>query len=248
MTTTTWILFGLCALLVAALAFALRQQRLTHERLERLVELDAMHTTQAEELADLATHWEKRFWSLFRASEQLIGERDAIKDIYRDSVNKHLEGQALLSASLTKTRARAVALVNIVNEERARRAAMIEQIGKRQSRSDREGAVATVRALCQEAPTRTITDDELEALDAFPRGKVEEYFEQIKAWSKQAVDEDKRLERQLRGDRAKWDEHYRALAASARGGPPPRTDPPEPKPSPPSDSLGGLTVQEVVPL
>jgi hypothetical protein len=186
-----------------------------------------------DKLATMAKHWERRFWSLHRAVEQLIGERDGWKATYSESVQKHLNGQAVLEQGLTKSRAANVALVRLVNAERERRKRIIEL-----AQAERVDAEAIV-AVAAEAPTRPLSDAKLESLDAYPRGKVEAYFNDIVRWNEQAKKSQAELVEQLGADRAHWDEHFAALASPA----PPSSD--GARVPLPAESLDGLTVQEI---
>lgn len=220
---------------VACLVMAVRTMRAARGQLRYESEMRGQLEADATKLGKIATNWERRFWSLHHAVDKLLGERDGWKHTYNESVNKHLNGQAVLEQGLTKSRAAAVALAKVVNEERERRKRVLDLV----SSKDRKPSLAAIKAIVEEAPTKPLHDGNIEELGAYPRGAVESYFNNIIRWNEQAKKSQEQLKEQLAADREHWEEHFEALVPDA-----PAAEP-SPAPLPPSESLEGMTVQEL---
>jgi hypothetical protein len=118
----------------AALLVLARKLHRRSTRAKLLAALDEVAaSTEAMQLAERALErsaaatatWKRKFWEMHGVVEQVLGERDVWREMYRGHVSEHLEGQAMLEHKIVSMRQhviRAVATTNhLIKENKLKR-------------------------------------------------------------------------------------------------------------------------------
>jgi hypothetical protein len=205
------VLFFLCV--GAVLALIVLRHRLDNAIVDRdesdkqlqraLQELSACTAFVVESTSSLSTaaavadHWERRYESLFKSVERLLGERDGWKNRYLESIHAHQEGVALVGQRLQEARARNTQYRVALQRELERRQQALAAISS-------DGTITREGIAALQGSTKLPPEGPLEQLDDYPAAQVEAFYERSRAWSKQALQARDELVAALGDDQAHW--------------------------------------------